>query len=63
MGKLVLSRKVGEEIVVDDDTIVTVVAVKGSRVRLGFDAPRHKRVLRRELIVEAPQPTGDPADA
>jgi carbon storage regulator len=56
---LVLSRKVGEKIVIDDDTIITVVEVKGNRVRLGVDAPKDKRILRQELIVEVPQPAGD----
>lgn len=46
---LVLSRKVGERILIGDDVWVTVVEVLGNRVRLGIDAPRSKQVLRSEI--------------
>jgi len=46
---LVLSRKLGEEIVIDDQIRVTVVKVQGGRVRIGIDAPESVRVLRKEL--------------
>jgi len=46
---LVLSRKVGERIMIGDDVWVTVVEVLGNRVRLGIDAPRSKQVLRSEI--------------
>ena len=36
---LVLSRKVGEKIVIGNNITVSVVEVKGNRVRLAFDAP------------------------
>lgn len=47
---LVLSRKVGEEIVIGDDIRVTVVAVHGNQVRLGFRAPDHVSIFRQELL-------------
>lgn len=46
---LVLSRRVGEEIVIDTAIRVTVVAVRGSRVRLGITAPVSVAVDRLEV--------------
>lgn len=47
---LVLSRKVGEKIVINNNITLTVVAVDGHRVRLGIDAPGDVRVMRSELL-------------
>jgi carbon storage regulator len=46
---LVLTRRPGEEIVIDGDIRVTVVSVKGDRIRLGIDAPRSVVVDRQEI--------------
>ena len=46
---LVLSRRLGEEIVIDGNIRVTVVAVKGDRVRLGIAAPPSVPVDRQEV--------------
>lgn len=46
---LVLSRKRGETIVIDGDITVSVIAIEGSRVRLGFSAPPEVPILRGEL--------------
>ena len=46
---LVLSRKVGEEIVIADNIRVTVVAIRGNQVRLGFEAPPEVAIQREEL--------------
>ena len=46
---LVLSRKVGESIVIDGDIVISVSSVQGGRVKLCIDAPREKRVSRGEL--------------
>jgi carbon storage regulator len=51
---LVLSRKIGESIVIDDDIKITVSAVQGGRVKLCVDAPRSRRVVRAEVAEEAP---------
>ena len=50
---LVLSRRIGEEIVVAGNIRVTVVAVTGNRVRLGITAPASVRVARLELLAES----------
>ena len=46
---LVLSRKVGESIIINDNIIVMVVDVRGDKVRLGFDAPKEVPIHRREV--------------
>ena len=46
---LVLSRQRDESIMIGDDVVVTVVDVRGDKVRLGIDAPRQVPVHRREV--------------
>jgi carbon storage regulator len=46
---LVLSRKIGEAIVIDGGIVVRVADVHGGRVRLAIDAPRSTRVDREEV--------------
>jgi len=46
---LVLSRKVGERILIGDRVTVTVVRVTGGGVRLGIEAPPEMAVIREEL--------------
>jgi len=46
---LVLSRKVGEEILIGDNIRLTILATKGERVRIGIAAPPEVRVDRYEL--------------
>jgi len=46
---LVLSRKTGECIMIRDDIVVTVIEVRGDKVRLGIEAPRSVSVHRREV--------------
>ncbi|HJQ05019.1 MAG TPA: carbon storage regulator CsrA [Nocardioides sp.] len=49
---LVLSRRVGESVVIGDDVTVTVLEVRGDVVRIGIDAPRSVTVHRAELLAE-----------
>lgn len=46
---LVLSRKVGEEIMIGDSIRLVVVGVRGTQVRLGLEAPRDVAIHRREI--------------
>jgi carbon storage regulator len=46
---LVLSRKPGEQVYIGNHITITVVEIKGNRVRLGIDAPSDVSVLRAEL--------------
>lgn len=47
---LVLSRKLNEKIVIDDQIELTVVGIENGKVQLGIDAPRNIEILRKELI-------------
>ena len=46
---LILTRKVGESVVIGDDVTVTVMAIKGNQIRLGVNAPRDMAVHREEI--------------
>ncbi len=46
---LVLTRKIGEGIVIGDDVTITIVEMKGGNVRIGIDAPRNKKIYRQEI--------------
>ena len=47
---LVLSRKLNERIVIDNDIIVTVVKIDRNQVRIGIEAPGHIPVYREEIL-------------
>jgi carbon storage regulator len=49
---LALSRKRGEKVVIGNGITLTVVEVRGDRVRLAFDAPDQIRILRAELACQ-----------
>ena len=49
LSMLVLSRQVDESIVVNDNIIITVLAIEGDRIKIGIDAPRDIPILRQEL--------------
>jgi carbon storage regulator len=46
---LVLSRKVNETIVINDNIVITVVDIRGDKVRLGIEAPKDVPVHRQEV--------------
>ena len=46
---LVLSRKVGERLLIGDQIAITVVRIQGGGVRIGVEAPAHLAVVREEL--------------
>lgn len=46
---LILTRRVGESLMVGDDVTVTVLGVKGNQVRIGVNAPREVAVHREEI--------------
>jgi carbon storage regulator len=52
---LVLTRKLGEKLVIDGNIIITVVDAGGGKIRLGIDAPPHVRVFREELLASDQQ--------
>lgn len=48
---LVLTRKLGESISIDDDVKIVVLQIKGRQVRLGIEAPRDTKIHREEVYL------------
>lgn len=46
---LILTRKIGESLVIGDDVVVTLLSIKGNQVRLGIKAPQDVPVHREEI--------------
>jgi carbon storage regulator len=46
---LILTRRVGEALMIGSDVTVTVLGVKGNQVRIGVNAPKHVAVHREEI--------------
>ncbi len=47
---LILTRRVGEALMIGDDISISVLGVKGNQVRIGIDAPREVAVHREEIF-------------
>jgi len=61
---LILTRRVGESLIIGQDIEVSMLSVKGGQVRIGIKAPRTVSVLRQELVdAEAPGEHAKPAKA
>ncbi|ESQ13260.1 MAG: hypothetical protein N838_15865 [Thiohalocapsa sp. PB-PSB1] len=68
---LILTRRVGETLMIGDDVTVTVLGVKGNQVRIGVNAPRDVAVhreeiyerIKREQAQAAAQAASQPTDA
>lgn len=46
---LVLTRKIGEGIIIGDDITLKVIEIKGGTIRIGIDAPPDKKIYRQEV--------------
>ncbi|MBG5927584.1 carbon storage regulator CsrA [Providencia rettgeri] len=49
MGRLILTRRVGETLMIGDDIKVTVLGLNGNQVRIGIEAPKNVGVYREEI--------------
>jgi carbon storage regulator len=47
---LVLSRKLNEKIIIDDQIEITVVGIENGKVQLGIEAPKEIEIMRKELL-------------
>lgn len=56
---LILTRRVGETLMVGDEITVTVLGVKGNQVRLGVNAPKNVSVHREEIYQRIQQEKND----
>jgi len=52
---LILTRRVGETLVIGDDITVTVLGIKGNQVRVGVNAPKDVQVHREEIYQKIQQ--------
>jgi carbon storage regulator len=50
---LVLSRKLGEKIVINGDIVVTVVKIDRNQIRIGIEAPKDIAIYRQEIAPES----------
>lgn len=46
---LILTRRVGESVIIGDDIVITVLGVRGNQVRVGVNAPKEVSVHREEI--------------
>lgn len=46
---LILTRKAGEKLVINDNIVITILEFKGNQVRVGIDAPDEVSILREEV--------------
>ncbi|WP_289284101.1 MULTISPECIES: carbon storage regulator CsrA [unclassified Methylophaga] len=59
---LILTRRIGESLIIDDDVKVHVLGVKGNQIRIGIDAPEDIEVHREEIYnrIHAEKDKDDP---
>ena len=62
---LILTRRVGESLMIGDEVTVTVLGVKGNQVRIGVNAPKDVSVHREEIYerIQAEKDASTPDDA
>lgn len=56
---LILTRRIGETLMVGDEVTITVLGVKGNQVRIGVNAPREVAVNREEIYLKMQKEHGE----
>lgn len=59
---LVLTRKTGQKLIIDNQIEVTVLEVKGDAVKIGINAPKHIAIFREEIFEEIKQANQDASE-
>lgn len=60
---LVLSRRRGEKIMIDDDIVIEVVSIQADKVRIGIDAPTTRTIHRAEVYLAIQRERGAARDS
>jgi len=55
---LILTRKIGESIIIGDNIAVTILGVKGGQIKVGVNAPREVSVHREEIYEKIKEESG-----
>ncbi|HAV93605.1 MAG TPA: carbon storage regulator [Proteobacteria bacterium] len=59
---LILTRRIGEVLIIGDEVKLTVLGVRGNQVRIGVDAPRSVAVHRKEIYDQVQKNLGNETD-
>jgi len=63
---LILTRRIGEKLIIGDNVVVTILGVKGNQIRVGIEAPPEVQVHREEIyqriLKERADGAGKPAE-
>ena len=59
---LILTRRVGETILIGDDITITIMGIKGNQVRIGINAPKGVDIARDDMIKGRSLPVEEPAE-
>ncbi len=49
---LILTRKIGETLIIKNDIIITILSIKGNQIRIGIEAPKNISIYRKEIYIK-----------